>query len=155
MIKSVVVCLAILFLSGCVRRTHLIRAENEVYVEGLFSVWGTWVKDKGEKLDLKLNIENSVPVPIVIRTRDIKCSKGERWGDLYFLGRARHSRRVVLHPRQRRTFVVACRLAHRDIEGDFRILVGHIFEDPMRRADGVAELLATDIEWVVPEAMIR
>ncbi len=154
-IKAVVALMVVVFVSGCGHRTRLIRQENEVYVEGLVSVWGTWVKDKDKKLDLRLNIENAAPVAILIPTRGIKCSKGERWGELELLGRFRHSRRLLLHPGETRKLVMVCHLARGGIEGELRILFQHIFEDPLQRADGVAQLMATDVEWVVPQDAMR
>lgn len=146
-----IIALAGAILAGCGHRTRLIRAENEVFVEGLFSIWGSWVKDEGENLDVRIKIENNAPHGILIRTRDMRCSRGDRWGDLRIIdGHGQRGGDILFQPGQVHDFTMVCDLA-RETAGEFRIHVAHVYEDPHDRPDGAAQLLATDIEWMVTE----
>lgn len=153
--RCILLACGVLFLSslaGCYSRARLIRDENEVVVEELASVWGSWIKDKDEKYDLLLNIENQASHGIVIPVRHLRCMRGRRFGELRVHGRHGHRRAIHLYPGEVETVVVTCQLANGDITGDFRILVGHIFQTPAR---GPKDLMATDIEWVIPEGRIH
>ena len=141
-------------LLGCGARTKLIKNENAVLVEGLFEVWGQWVKDKGRKLDLKLTIANDFNAPILIRTRDVHCSRGERWGEVHFIDRHRSDTAIHVHPGRSTQLLLVCQLAE-PVPGDIRVLFSHVFEDPHDSMAGVGELLASDIEWMVPHDMVE
>ncbi|MFT7625451.1 MAG: hypothetical protein ACI9WU_004642, partial [Myxococcota bacterium] len=125
-------CLGSGLLSGCATRAPLIRGENEVYVEGLVSIWGSWVKDKGDKFDVSLSIQNRGRRGIFVRRRDLLCARGDRWGELSVL-RGGDRRRIRLRPGQTARLTVVCRLANARIRGDYRIILGHVFEEPRRR----------------------
>jgi len=154
----VVILLAVgLSTSGCMR-TRLIKNDNAVIVEGLFSMWGSWVKNKRHKLDVRLHIANDAPHPIIIRRRDLHCAKGHRWGDLD-VRLPREINRLLIAPGKVATFIGVCRLA-RPTPGDFRIIVSHVFAADRLRRPGRwryrrGELLATDIEWGVYEGDLR
>ena len=144
--------------SGC-GRMGLIKAENEVMVEGLFSVWGVWVKDKGRKFDVKLRIANDARHPIMIRRRDLHCSMGDRWGNFRLLNVPRRITRLWISPEQVVTLVGVCEIGER-VRGDFRVLIGRVFEGQRFRRHGrlvvrPGDLLATDIEWTAYGDLMR
>lgn len=145
---------ASMFSSGCASRTRLIKNDNAVVVEGLFQMWGSWVKNKGEKVDLRMHFANDFDRPIMIRARDMHCSRGDSWGDLLVLdGGSRNT--IRLSPEQVRRLILVCRWHHDDAEGDLKILVSHIFEAHPNGGPSPASVLATDIEWLVPDEAIR
>lgn len=143
---------ALVVSSGCAQRTQLIRNENMVQVDGLMSMWGTWLKDKDDKVDVRINIANDASHGLLIRLRDIHCSRGERWGDVKLLGAPKDAATLHFYPDEKFTFTMVCEFAD-DPVGDFRVLVGAIFEEP-DKAPGVAELIASDVEWSIPHKMI-
>ena len=137
---------------GCAQRTKLIRDHNVVTVDGLISVWATWLKDKDDKLDVRLHIENDASHGLLVRMRDLHCSRGERWGQVRLLGAPRDAATLHFEAQEKYTFTMVCDFGD-DPTGDFRVLLGAVFEEPRERP-GAAELIATDIEWNISHEMI-
>ncbi len=127
--------------SGCTKRVLLERAENEVQVDGLVAVWATEVVVDGAQYDIALHVENRADFPIVIRARDLLCSRGDRWGQVL----PGDDATVRLEPDQRRLVSIACRLAGG--HGNLRVVLAHLFEEP------TDQLLATDVEWFIADEL--
>jgi len=132
--------------AGCIRVASLLRADNEVYVEELVSVWGSWLEDTGDTFTVRLHVTNLGRGPLLIPAHELACLDGDTW------------RPVVLRERGAREFLrlaagaseiitVTCPRGPEveDSEG-FSLLIGHIFE---ARRGGPRRVLATDIEWRV------
>ncbi|MFT5434165.1 MAG: hypothetical protein ACI9OJ_004878 [Myxococcota bacterium] len=158
----IVTTLMLVFATGC-RRQQLVKHDNAVIVEGLFSVWGSWVKNKRKRVDVRFHIANDADTAIVIHRRDLHCSKGRRWGRLHLLSLPDRMSAILLRPRHAIDITAVCRLP-RATRGDFRILISHVFEAPRRghrtrrthrRRAPHGELLATDIEWVLFSDLFR
>ncbi len=111
-----------------------------------------WVKPKGGKFDMELQVRNDTGKPILLATADLQCSRGATQGVVRdnFSDR---ERLMSFAPNQTRSFKVFC--VNTSDQGSFRVGIARVFGNPSN--DGVTKgpVVASNVEWLATEADIH
>ncbi len=127
--------------------TKLDKAQSEAKVDGVISVWPSWIKDKGKKFDLQLNIVNlDQKQGIIVMLQDMSCKRGDIVGTLKHTFFNTGERTIDLKPGQAKSFNMVCTLPA-IVKGDYLVTFGKVYANP--KLDGYTQgpVLAQSLVW--------
>ena len=93
-------------------RIQLSPAANKVQKKNVIAVWAEWVKDKGEKFDVRLGIQNIGDTPMIVLLRDIGCTKGKSKGNMKHTFFNTGEKTIDFQGGETKTMNLVCRLPH-------------------------------------------
>lgn len=134
------------FLSGCGHSAIRFDEPAVTGSKGPIVIWASWVKPKGDKYDLNLNIENTTSDFVIVFLSDLACFQGDQKGDLKHTFFNTGERTIDFGPHQHKDFNAVCRLAS-DGVGDYRIVVGSVFSNPSHDRKTSDKEIAKNVEW--------
>ena len=145
--------LAISALAGCGHATtKLDKSNSEVKVDGVISVWSSWVKDKKDKFDLQLNIVNlDEKQGLIVMLQDMGCKRGDVTGTLKHTFFNTGERTIDLKPGQSKSFNMVCKTPI-PVKGDYVVTFGKVYANP--KLDGYTQgpILAQSLVWKYSDA---
>jgi len=117
---------------------------GKVSQKGVIEVTADWVKDKDNKFDVNLKLQNEAKNTLLIFAGDMKCSRGtEKDGTVDI-----HSdnRTIALRPGESRFVVATCRLQSKDVRGDFTVSF-KVFDNPTNDSNTPGKALTGMLTW--------
>lgn len=121
-------------------------SDSKITRPGVAAVWGEWVKDKGHKYDLGLKIKNESDKPMIILLKEMQCFRGDRQGELTYAFFNLGERTIDFAPGQLKGMTFKCAIGGH-VEGEFRIVVQNIYENPNGDGKTTGRLMAKDVTW--------
>jgi hypothetical protein len=109
-------------------------------------VWANWLKDKGKKFDVQLNIHNASKNDIIIELKDMSCSRGETVGRLEHTFFNTGERTIDIRVNQLKTFNLVCTYDN-ITKGDFKIAIDRIYDNPKADGKDRGNVLAHGLVW--------
>ncbi len=121
--------------------------EEKITKSGVFTFWPAWIKDKGSKYDINMNVKNeSKTKSMVVLLRDIECSKdgvrGELKHTLFNIG----EKTIDLKPYEHKEFNLVCRFPEK-ISGKYQIEVKKVYDNPNGDGATRGKVLAENLVW--------
>ena len=141
------ICLLVLGLTACAGRAIKLGNDTKVTKDGI-GVWATWLKDKGKKYDVQLNIENGSKNDLIILLSDMSCFRGENRGTLKHTFFNTGERTIDFRVGQMKPFNLVCDYRAKG-EGDFKIIISRIFDNPGGDGRTRGKVIGNDLEWKV------
>jgi hypothetical protein len=135
-------------ISGCGSKQVKLSDSNKVTTKGI-AMWATWVKDKGKKYDMQLNIANENEKAAIILLYDMTCYRGETPGRFKHTFFGMGERTINFGSGQTKNFTMVCDDLGK-ATGDIKIKVRKVYENP--NGDGITQgkVLAENLEWKNP-----
>ena len=115
------------------------------------SIWSSWVKNKSDKFDVRLHIANDSEKDVIILLSEMHCFRGTIRGELKHTFFNTGERTIDFRPRETKEFNLVCR-TNENAEGDFKIVVGHVYANPQGDGKTRGDAIAKDLEWKVVDA---
>lgn len=131
------------------RREVLDPSSNRVGQPGLISVWADWVKDKGDKFDIQLNLKNESERSLIVSLHAMRCYRGEHEGKLKHTFFNTGEKLIDLRPGDSKDMRLVCTLDG-ETRGEFRIVIDRVFDNPTSDGVQTGEVLARDLQWRHP-----
>jgi len=142
--------LFVLVAAACGGRVKLDPQSNVAKQDGIVSMWAEWVKDKGDKYDIRMNIKNDSDQATIIMLNGLQCYRGQIPGRLKHTFFNTGERTMDFRPGELKTFNLVC-VYGSDTKGDFRIVIDRIFENPSGDGRQTGKVVAQKIEWNQPD----
>src|SRR5262249_52059607 len=128
--KFICVMVSVLLLSACGSGPIHPDVSTAASKDGVAKVWVAWVKDKGKKFDMNLNLTNlSDKKHMIIFLSDISCGRGGTNGVVRHTLFNSGERTINFAPGQSKAFNTVCVLPAK-ASGDYVVTVGKIFDNP-------------------------
>lgn len=131
---------------GCASKKTFDPNVVKVNRKGVLSVTSRWIKDKGHKFDINLEIENLNKAPIIVYLRDIKCQRGDRGGHLKHTFFNTGERTIDFTEGEIKNFKLVCDHAQK-AEGPFKITIKKVYSNPDGDGESRGKVIAKDIVW--------
>src|SRR5947207_813812 len=117
---------------------------GKVSKPGVVTAAAEWMKDKDDKYDVNMKLSNLSDKTILLFVSDMKCSRGsDKSGNV---DPHQDNRTIDLRPGESRSVVMTCRLASKEIRGDFAITM-KVFENPTGDSKTPGKVLADALVW--------
>ncbi len=124
---------------------------TQIVKEGVAAIWVAWVKDKGDKYDVNMNIHNdSTEKGMIIFLSDMTCKRGSMPGKLRHTFFNTGERTIDFRPRETKSFNLVCD-THNDQKGDFTIHFAKIYDNPSLDGKTTGKVIAENLEWRQPD----
>ncbi len=121
--------------------------ENQMTAKGVVTVSVPWIKDKGKKFDVSLNIHNEdTDKGIIIFLSDLGCQRGKVRGELKHTFFNTGEKTIDFKPNETKTFTLVCRVAG-ETRGDFKLSVAKVYGNPSMDGKTVSKVIAKDLTW--------
>lgn len=121
--------------------------QNQMTAKNVVTVSVPWIKDKGDKFDVNLNVHNDdSDNGIIIFLSDLGCQRGTVRGQLKHTFFNTGERTIDFKPNETKSFNLVCRLAG-EPRGDFKLSVAKVYSNPSMDGKTVGKVLAKDLNW--------
>lgn len=137
----------VVFINACGGKSVVVGDESKV-TKGPISVWATWVKDKGKKFDLQLNVSNEGKHDVIIMLGDMSCYRGSTQGMLKHTFFNTGERVIDIHAGQIKSFNMVCDYRQKS-DGAFKILISKVYDNPGNDGTTRGKAIVSDLEWKV------
>ncbi len=127
--------------------TRFVPSAPPTQVPGVISVWGAWIKDKGDKFDVSLNLRNESGGMLVVLLSDIDGARGDAAGAMRHVFFGAGERAIDLRGGQTKAFTMSCKLGRHVDAGDFRVILRRVYDNPSRDGRTPGSLVASDVTW--------
>jgi len=114
--------------------------------DGLAKLYVSWVKDKGDKWDMEVQLKNTSDKHIIILLNDISCARGETQGMLRHTFFNTGERTIQFSPGQFKSFIAVCTLPG-DVTGDFSVTVAKVWDNPSSDGKTPGKEIGGAITW--------
>lgn len=132
--------------ASCSHRQELSADQNKITRPGVISVSADWVKMKGKKFDIGLNLTNEHSKSIIVLLKEIKCFKGKNEGMLKHTFFNTGERTIDLRPGQMKAFRFVCDGGDKE-DSEMKIVIGKVYENPNDDMKTTGKTLAQNVEW--------
>lgn len=121
--------------------------ENQMKAKDIMSVWVAWIKNKGEKYDLNINMRNENPdKAYIVFLSDMGCKRGKVRGQLKHTFFNTGERTIDFKPNEAKDFNLVCKTVG-GRSGDFQLSISRIYENPSMDGKTVGKVVAKDLTW--------
>lgn len=121
---------------------------NRLTKAGIVSLWADWIKNKGEKYDIGFHIRNEGEKPIIIMLRGMRCYRGGGEGELKHTFFNTGEKTIDFRAGETKKFTLVCEIGEK-YKGDYRIVVGRVYENTGGDGKTLGKVLAKDVDWKV------
>ena len=143
--------LPLLFLvASCASKKNLDPNVAKVSRDGVISVTARWVKDKGDKFDLNLMVENLNEKAIIVYLKDIRCQRGTQGGRLKHTFFNTGERTIDFRSGEIKDFNMVCD-HYKKSGGPFKINITKVYSNPEEDGETRGKVIAEDVEWETAE----
>src|SRR5665213_800821 len=105
-------------------------ANNKMEAKGIMTLTVSWIKDKGKKYDLHVNIKNeNDKTGIIVFLSDMGCQRGESGGQLKHTFFNTGERTIDFRPHQQKDFNMMC-IVNGKATGPFKLSVAKVYDNP-------------------------
>ena len=143
---SMIVTIALLAAACTHGKTKLKADDNQLTKNQYVDISAVWLKDKGNKYDVKLRVLNVSKNDIIIMLNDMQCYRGPNQGALKHTFFNTGERTIDFRAGQVKEFQMVCNL-NDAAPGEHRIVVNRIFDNPESDGATKGKVLANKIEW--------
>lgn len=148
MIRVLTVLGLMIFVSACANKKIAPDPTNVTTAKGVISFWGAWVKDKGDKFDINLHVQNEdQDQGIIIYLSDIRCSHGGRRGEIKHTFFNTGERTIDFRPGEKKAFNLVCRTGSDGRGGEILIGVDRVYSNPGLDGRTVGKVIAKGLVW--------
>lgn len=117
---------------------------------GVISLWADWVKDKGDKFDVRVNLRNdSTKEALIVNLHDFNCFRGQTRGKFRHTFFNTGERTFDLQPNEHKEFNAVCVTG--DASGPFRLEILKVYENPNMDGQSRGKILAKNLRWSMTE----
>lgn len=121
--------------------------ENQMLAKDVMSVWVAWIKDKGEKFDLNINMRNENPdKAYIVFLSDMGCKRGKVRGQLKHTFFNTGERTIDFKPNEAKDFNLVCKTSG-GTRGEFSIEISRIYDNPSMDGKTVGKVVAKGLSW--------
>ena len=124
---------------------HKIATGVTTTVDGVVSVSAEWVKDKGRKWDVELQLKSLHPKPFIILRKEIQCFRGEKEGSL-----RKGEEIIALTKNHSGSYTFQCDIGV-EAKGDFKLVISKVYENPDDDGQTKGKVLANNVLWQTPD----
>ena len=118
---------------------------------GTMSMWIEWIKDKGDKYDYRLHLENDSPnKDLLIRVNHIECYRDGKRGVTKNSYLKLASMSIPLFPGQKLDFNSFCYF-NEETKGDFKIVIRNVYDNPTKDGITAGKVVVSDLTWSSPK----
>jgi len=147
---QLVLCVAILMTySACSGSRIKMDAGENVVKAKTIEVSANWIKDKGKKFDVDLNIKNNTDHGIIIMLAEISCAKGKLSGGLKHTFFNTGEKTIDFTAHERKTFRLVCNLGS-ETEGNYKITIGEVYNNKSGDGKSKDKVIEKNIVWTAP-----
>lgn len=121
--------------------------DNVMSAKGVVTISVPWIKDKGGKYDLAMNVHNDESDKgIIIFLSDMGCQRGTLAGSLKHTFFNTGERTIDFKPGQSKDFKLVCKVEGKT-SGDFKLTVSKVYDNPSLDGKTVGKIIAKDLSW--------
>lgn len=140
-------CLGLLVVLGaCGHGKIALDSTNSNVANEVVSLTVLWLKDKGKKFDVELQIQNKSNEDIIIKLADMNCGKGTAGGQLKHTFFNTGERTIDFTGHQMKRFRLVCDIGQK-VPGDFQISINRIFANPEGDGATKGKQIAEKLQW--------
>lgn len=147
--KSVLILVAAVCLSASAfaKQEFHPDSENQMKAANIFSARVPWIKDKGDKYDVRLVLHNENPEKgIIVFLSDMSCKRGNIAGSLKHTFFNTGERTIDFKPNETKEMTLVCK-TEGSANGDFKLAVAKVYENPSLDGKTVGKVVAKDLSW--------
>jgi hypothetical protein len=139
---------ALIIFSGNTAFAKLIpSADNKMLEKDVISMTVGWIKDKGEKFDLKVVLHNeNNEKGIIVFLKDMGCKRGDADGSLKHTFFNTGERTIDFRPKQTKSFNMVCDLPGKT-KGHYKISIAKVYDNPSLDGKTAGKIIAHDLTW--------
>lgn len=138
---------AIWVLSACGSRQVRSDESEAAKQDGVVKVWAAWVKDKGGKFDMNLNLKSEdEKKTILIYLSDISCGRGDLRGEVRHTFFNTGERNIQFAPGQHKSFNAVCLLPGKT-KGEYSVRIGKVFDNPSGDGKTAGKVIGENLVW--------
>lgn len=130
-------------------KIEISESDNRVTVPGVISLSAEWVKDKGKKYDVHFKMRNEHDKPIIVLFREMQCWRGSLIGELKHTFFNTGEKTIDLHRAEMKEMNLVCRLSEEAKGGEYRLVVGSVYENASGDGHSLGKVLKHNITWQV------
>jgi hypothetical protein len=138
--------LTMVLLGGCASKRTFTGESASVTTNSFIDIQALWLKDKGKKYDLELNVRNISEQPVILLLSEMSCQKGGQTGILRHTFFNTGERTIDFRAGEMKRFKMVCDVGT-DAKGDHKITVGQVYANPEGDGRTKGPVLASDIVW--------
>ncbi len=148
--KNIIFLTLVTLVFGCAHKKKLDPNVAKVSRQGIISVTARWVKDKGDKFDLNLVVENLRDEGIIVYLKDIRCQRGNQGGRLKHTFFNTGERTIDFASGEIKDFNMVCD-HYQKAKGPFKINITKVYSNPENDGETRGKVIAEDVEWETAE----
>lgn len=137
---------ALVLLAGCASKQTFSNTNSSVTSNPAIEITTLWLKDKGKKYDIEMNIRNVSSSDIVFFLKDMSCEKGGVAGRLKHTFFNTGERSIDFRKGQLKRFKMVCDIGAEE-RGSYKIMISQVFENPNGDGRTQGKVLATNVSW--------
>ena len=121
--------------------------ENQMKAKDIVTVSIPWIKDKGSKFDLNVNVHNENPEKgMIIFLSDMGCNRGTVRGELKYTFFNTGEKTIDFKPNETKSFNMVCKTAGNP-RGDFKLSIAKVYNNPSLDGKTVGTVIAKELTW--------
>lgn len=147
--KSVLVALVTVFVASMAFAKDMYHpsADNQMKAANIFSLRVPWIKNKGDKYDVRLILHNENPEKgIIVFLSDLTCKRGNIAGMLKHTFFNTGEKVIDFKPNETKEMTLVCRTEGAE-NGDFKLNLSKVYENPSLDGKTVGKVIAKDLSW--------
>jgi hypothetical protein len=129
-------------------RIAIAPADNRVSIPDVITIYSEWIKDKGNKYDLNLTINNAHQKGIIVLLKEMHCFRGAVEGELKHTFFNTGERTIDFKRGQSKSMTLVCHLKSKG-EGNYRIVLDQVYENASGDRKTIGKELAKAVDWHV------
>ena len=120
---------------------------NQLKAPGIFAVTIPWIKDKGDKYDVKMVLHNeNTEKGLIVFLTDLSCKRGNVTGMLKHTFFNTGEKVIDFKPNETKDFTLVCKTEGTQT-GEFKLSLSKIYENPSLDGKTVGKVVAKDLTW--------
>lgn len=144
---AMVSLIAIGSLSSCRSKTVLSDEDVKFTKNDIIGVRVNWIKEKGDKYDIEMSVNNLYKKDIIIYLNDISCYKGSAQGRLKHTFFNTGERTIDFRIGEMKRFRMVCDIDAK-VAGDYKIVFNRIFDNPDADGSTKGKAISEKLEWI-------
>jgi hypothetical protein len=140
-------CLGLLLaLGACGHKKVALDQSNSNVSNEVVSMTVLWLKDKGKKFDVEIQVQNKSNDDVIIKLGDMNCGKGAAGGQLKHTFFNTGERTIDFTPHQMKQFRLVCDIGQA-VPGDFQITINRVFDNPQGDGATRGKQIGGKLQW--------
>lgn len=136
-------------LAACAHR-QAVDSSPPAVAPGVFSLRGTWVKEKGRKFDVGLTLRNESPAFQIVFLSDLVGGRGAAEDRMRHATWGWGERTIDLRPGEEKSFTMSCSVSADAASAPVHVTVRRVYENPSRDGRTPGKVVAEGVTWTAP-----